>query len=90
MTLQQIRYFLALCEEGNFTRAAEKCGIRQPTLSEVIQRLECELGGTLFVRSNPIELTSLGAALRPRFQKIDKTVERTRRYASHRASLVKL
>ena len=89
MTLQQIRYFLALCEERNFTRAAKKCGVRQPTLSQVVQRLERELGEPLFVRSNPIRLTGLGAALQPRFRRVDETVEKTRRYAADQVSILK-
>jgi DNA-binding transcriptional LysR family regulator len=43
--------------------------------------LERELGGTLFVRSNPIQLTAFGVALRPYFVQIDETVERVRRCA---------
>ena len=89
MTLQQIRYFLALCEERNFTRAAKKCGVRQPTLSQVVQRLERELGEPLFVRSNPIRLTNLGVALQPRFRTIDEIVEQTLRYAVDQVSFLK-
>ena len=45
MELHQIRYFLALCEERSFTRAASGCGISQPSLTNAILRLEQELGG---------------------------------------------
>jgi LysR family hydrogen peroxide-inducible transcriptional activator len=79
MNLRQVRYFIAVCEEGNFTRAAKQCGVRQPSLTAAVQRLECELGGTLFVRSSPIQLTALGDALRPYFKQIDESVERMRR-----------
>src|SRR5215468_10129897 len=45
MQMQQIRYFLALCEERSFTRAAKRCGISQPSLTNAIIALEQELGG---------------------------------------------
>jgi LysR family transcriptional regulator, hydrogen peroxide-inducible genes activator len=43
--MQQIHYFLALCEELNFTCAARRCGVSQPSLSNAISALERELGG---------------------------------------------
>jgi DNA-binding transcriptional LysR family regulator len=45
MEMHQVRYFVALCENLNFTRAAENCGVSQPSLTKAIQRLEEELGG---------------------------------------------
>ena len=74
MNLPQIGYFIAICEERNFTRAAKKCGVRQPSLTGAMQRLERELGGDLFVRSMPVQLTALGTALRPHFARIAKAV----------------
>jgi len=50
MQMHQIRYFLALCEERNFTRAAKRCGVSQPSLTNAIIGLEQELGGALFQR----------------------------------------
>jgi LysR family transcriptional regulator, hydrogen peroxide-inducible genes activator len=50
MNLQQIRYFLAIVEEQNFTRAAERCRVAQPSLTQAIHRLEHEMGGRLFAR----------------------------------------
>jgi DNA-binding transcriptional LysR family regulator len=50
MELHRVRYFLALCDEKNFTRAARHCGVSQPSLSNAIKRLERELGGRLFHR----------------------------------------
>jgi hypothetical protein len=48
MEIAQIRYFFALCEARHFTRAARRCGISQPSLSNAIRRLEEEFGGRLF------------------------------------------
>src|SRR5262245_41413211 len=48
MQMHQIRYFLALCEELNFTRAARRSGVSQPSLTNAIGALERELGGVLF------------------------------------------
>jgi DNA-binding transcriptional LysR family regulator len=52
--MHQVRYFLALCEELNFTRAARRCGISQPSLTTAIRALERELAGALFHRDPPI------------------------------------
>ncbi len=61
MTLTQLEYTLAVAEEGNFTIAAEKCFVTQPTLSMQVQKLEDELGVKLFNRNTkPIALTPIG------------------------------
>ena len=54
MQLYQIRYFLALCEELNFTCAARRCGVSQPLLTNGIGALERDLGETLFHRKPSI------------------------------------
>lgn len=74
MDFNQIRYFLALADTLNFTRAAEQCYVSQPALTQAIKRLESELGGDLIVRDGRFtELTELGISLRGHFQKIDQT-----------------
>lgn len=83
MEIQQVKYFLAACEELNFTRAARRCNVAQPSLSAALQRLERELGGLLFVRaSTGVHLTRLGRAVMPHFEQINRHVERARKIAS--------
>lgn len=61
MTITQLTYVLAIAEHKNFTKAAEKCFVTQPTLSTQIQKLEEELSILIFDRSKkPIELTEVG------------------------------
>lgn len=61
MTITQLKYTLAIAEHKNFTKAAEKCFVTQPTLSTQIQKLEDELDILIFDRSKkPIELTEVG------------------------------
>lgn len=83
MDIHHIRYFLAVCETRNFTRAAEKCNVTQPALSRAIQQLEDEVGGLLFRRErNLTHITDLGALLRPRFQQIIDELSGVRQEAS--------
>jgi LysR family hydrogen peroxide-inducible transcriptional activator len=61
MELSQVRYFLAVASELNFTRASEKCHVTQPALSRGIKMLEEEFGGALFHRERRYtHLTELG------------------------------
>lgn len=61
MTITQLKYVLAIAENKNFTKAAEKAFVTQPTLSMQIQKLEEELDVQIFDRSKkPIELTEIG------------------------------
>lgn len=61
MTITQLQYVLAVAEHKNFTLAAEKCFVTQPTLSMQIQKIEDELGIQIFDRTKkPIQLTEIG------------------------------
>jgi len=73
MQMHQIRHFLALCEECNFTRAAKWSGITQPSLTNAISALERESGGALFQRKQFIVLTALGHAIQPYLRRIAET-----------------
>ncbi len=73
MEMQQIRYFLAAAAELNFTRAAAKCNVSQPSLTRAIGLLEGELGGDLFRRErNLTHMTDLAKRLLPL---LTKTIE---------------
>ena len=64
MTLSQLKYTLAVAEEGNFTQAAQKSFVTQPTLSMQVQKLEEELSVKLFNRNTkPISLTTIGTKI---------------------------
>ena len=78
MEMHQIRYFLALCEERSFTRAARQCGISQPSLTNAIIRLEQEVRGPLFERKPPVALTVLGHAVHPYLQRIAENADLAR------------
>ena len=64
MKLTQIEYFIAVCDTGSFSRAAEKCHISQPGISKAIRELEEECGVALFQRNrNNIQITRRGRIL---------------------------
>jgi len=71
MEMHQVRYFLAVCETLNFTKAAKNCDVAQPSLSRAIGKLEQELGGQLFRRErNLFQLTNLGRLVRPHLETV--------------------
>jgi DNA-binding transcriptional LysR family regulator len=66
MEMHQVRYFLATVSELNFTKAADRCNVTQPSLTRAIKQLEDELGGDLFRRERPqAQLTELGQRMYP-------------------------
>lgn len=66
MELHQLRYFCAVVKMGSFTKAAEREGVTQPSLSQQIHRLEQSVGAPLFVRlGRSVRLTHAGAIFYP-------------------------
>ena len=64
--MHQVRYFLAVAEALNFTRAAEDSMSRNPRFTRAIKQLEAELGGDIFRRERPqAQLTELGQRMLP-------------------------
>jgi DNA-binding transcriptional LysR family regulator len=71
MEMQQVKYFLAVCETLNFTQAALMSNVTQPALTRAIQKLEEEFGGLLFRRERKLtHLTDLGHLIRPQLEVI--------------------
>ena len=68
MEMHQVRYFLSVARTLNFTKAADDCNVAQPSLTRAIKQLEAELGGDLFRRERPVQLTELGQRMQPLLQ----------------------
>jgi DNA-binding transcriptional LysR family regulator len=86
MELRHVRYFLAVAEEQNFTRAAARVGIGQPPLSQQIKDLEAEVGAPLFHRiPQGAELTEAGRAFLELVRVIPMQAERAIRAAQRAA-----
>ena len=82
MTLTELRYIVALAQENNFSRAAERCSVSQPTLSVAIARLEDELGVQRFERGKGFVSPSLvGSQVVAQAQTALDEVERIRQIA---------
>ena len=95
MELRHLRYFVAVAEEGNVTRAAQRLGIQQPPLSQQLRALETELQVQLFRRKpRGVELTQAGQALFAEAQailrQIDHAVTAARRTARGEAGRIGL
>jgi len=82
MELHEIRYYLALSQTLNFTRAAEVCNVTQPALTRAIKSLEDKLGGTLIHRERGnTHLTELGRLMLPYFSEMFGHMEEAKRRA---------
>lgn len=80
MEFRQLKYVLQIATEKNFSRAAEKLHIAQPSLSQQLSKLEKELGVMLFKRStNTVELTHAGEVFVAKAQKIIDLSEQLRK-----------
>ena len=79
MTLNELRYIVAVAQESNFGRAAQHCFISQPALSVAIQKLEEELGTQLFERGkNEVTVTPVGERIVEQAQKVLEEAARIR------------
>lgn len=84
MTLQELRYLVALADKGHFVRAAEACHVGQPTLSTQLKKLEDYLGVTLFERNkHHLILTPIGEEIIERARIALDVVEQIRLLARH-------
>jgi LysR family transcriptional regulator, hydrogen peroxide-inducible genes activator len=89
MELRQLRYFCAVVDRGNFTRAAAACAVAQPSLSQQILNLESELGQPLLVRHpRRVELTEAGAAMLEHARRILGETDQLRRRLEQRSRLL--
>jgi DNA-binding transcriptional LysR family regulator len=83
MEMHQIRYFLAVARQLNFTRAAEECHVAQPSLTRAIKQLEAELGGELFRRErNLTHLSELGQRMLPLMRQCFDSVQAAKQMAT--------
>lgn len=79
MEFQQLRYVCAIAETGSFSRAAERCHVAQPSLSQQVLKLEKDLGAKLFDRlGRSVRLTEAGRAFLPHARSILHQMEAAR------------
>ena len=79
MEMQQIRYFLAVCDQGSITHAAQLTYVSQPSLTQAIKKLEDEMGGALFTRAHSgCQLTPLGRMVEANLRKIYRDLQATK------------
>jgi DNA-binding transcriptional LysR family regulator len=87
MEIRQLSAFVAVAEEGSFTRAADRLGVVQPAVSQAVGRLESELGLVLFERSSRrVTLTSAGSAFLPEARAVLGRLAQAERTASDLAA----
>jgi len=88
MEMHQVRYFLSVAQELNFSRAAEKCNVSQPSLSRAIQQLEGELGGNRIPRERHLtHLTDLGQMVRPHLETVYNAAVKAKRLSQDLSEL---
>ncbi len=76
MEMHQVRYFLAVADTLNFTRAADQCHVSQPALTRAIQQLEEEMGGLLLRRERKLtHLTDFGRLIEPHLRQLAADAE---------------
>jgi len=95
MEMHQVRYFLAVADTLNFTRAAEQCHVSQPALTRAIQQLEEELGGLLLRRERRLtHLTDFGRLIEPHLRQLFADAEAakttTKRFLNMQAAELRL
>lgn len=95
MEMHQVRYVLALGEVLNFTEAASRCNVSQPSLTRAVQLLETEFGGQLFHRERGnIQLSELGRMVMPHLRELsahaDAATERARELRRANATRLRL
>lgn len=82
MTLNELRYIVAVAQERSFGRAAAKCFVSQPALSVAIQKLEDELGAQLFERGkSEVSITAVGERVVEQAQRVLEEASRIRELA---------
>jgi LysR family hydrogen peroxide-inducible transcriptional activator len=82
MEMHQVRYFLAISQDLNFTRAAKACNVSQPSLTRGIKQLEAEFGGELIRRERDnTHLTELGVVILPYLTDVWERAEAAKRTA---------
>ena len=82
MTLNELRYIVAVARERHFGRAAEACFISQPTLSVAVKKLEDELGLSLFERrKGEVSVTPVGERIIAQAQRVLEEADNIRQIA---------
>ena len=82
MTLNELRYIVAVAHERSFGRAAQRCFVSQPALSVAIQKLEEELGTRLFERGKAeVSVTPVGERIVEQAQKVLEEAARVKELA---------